>query len=166
MWGIMFMIPFSVVLLFSIHIGNAILHRSFGGNLTAIGCPGGIVWFWLYFCSWGQRQLASDNNRFSRLETIFNNLCITILPLTRFNLPQIDCVIRLDDKNKWTALADLHRLGWYQIGIFQLIENEAHADKLQRPKSMVRVRGNAARFHSARAWLHRSVNEIKVACAR
>ncbi len=90
----MFIISCSVVSLFSIHIGNAILHRSFCGNLTAIGCRRGIVWFWLYLCSWRQCQLANDDNGFSRLEAIFNNLSITILPLTRFNLAQIDCVIR------------------------------------------------------------------------
>src|SRR5438093_2071886 len=157
MLGIMFMIPCSVVLLFSSHIGNAILHWGLGSNLTAIGWTWRIVRFWLHFCSRSQSQLASDNDRLSGLETIFNNLCIAILTLTRFNLPQIDCVIRLHHKNKRTTLANLHRLGWYKIGIFQLIENEAHTDKFRRPESMVRVRRDGAGFHGACARLHCSV---------
>ena len=109
----MFMIPCSVVLLVSSHIGNAILHWGLGSNLTAIGWNWRIVRFWLHFCARSQSQLARDNDSLSGIETIFNNLCITILTLTRFNLPQIDCVIRLHHKNKWATLANLYRLRWH-----------------------------------------------------
>ena len=107
------MIPCPVVSLFSSHIGNAILHWGLGSNPTAIGWTWRIVRFWIDLCSRRECQLSGDHDCLFCLETAFNHYRIALLTLTRFNLPQIDCVIRLHHKNKWATLANLYRLRWH-----------------------------------------------------
>ena len=80
------MLPCPVVLLVSSHIGNATLQWGLGGDLTAVGGTGRIVWFRIDLCSGRQRQLSRDDNRLFCLETALNHYRIALLALTGFDL--------------------------------------------------------------------------------
>src|SRR5436190_4607236 len=106
-----------------------------------------IVRLRLHSCPRRERELSSDDNRFVRLDSVFDNGEVAVLSLSGFDWTQIDRVIRLQNKNERAGLADLHSLRWNEARIFDRVKNEANPHEFRRPESAIGVRHDPARLH-------------------
>src|ERR1700738_152808 len=97
-----------------------------------------IVRLRFHSCSRREGKLSSDNDRFVRLHSAFDNGEAAVLSLSRFDRAQIDRVIRLQHKNERTALTDLHSLRWNESRIFDRVEDETNSHEFRRPECAIR----------------------------
>src|SRR6266513_1254684 len=143
--------------------GTGFLHWGLRRNLATVRRTRRIVWFRIDLCSRRQCKLSCNDDSFTGLNAILDHGHVAILPLTGLDRSQINRVVCFHHEDKRAALTNLHGLRRHQRRIFEQIENKTHTDEFQRPKSMVRIGGDPSRFHRARAWLNRRVDEIEVA---
>ena len=85
-------------------------HRAFAGGSLIARSIRSVVWFGIDLRPRCKRELSSHDDCFTGFNATFNDHEIAILSLPGFDWTKIHGVVRLQDKNEWTTLTDLHRL--------------------------------------------------------
>jgi len=105
-----FMISCTIGLICLGHIRKTTLHRSFSGNLTALGFMGCVIWFRINSRPGRERKLPCNDDGFTGLYATLEHGQVAILPLTGFDWSKINGVVRFHHEHKRTILTDLHGL--------------------------------------------------------
>ena len=109
-------------------------------------------------------QLASHHDAFAIGQALGDDDIVS-LPLAQGHLAEIGGVIRFDDVDKRTLLADLRGLVGNQHGSLGGVQDQPHVHELARPKMAIGVGDGGAQTHGAGAVLHGIIEESEFAGA-
>src|SRR4029077_5043586 len=135
------------------------------GRLLSVARTLSLVWLRRYLRARRKRKLAGHHYGLIGFHAALDHGEVAFLPLARLDRAKIDSVIGLHHENKRPALANLNGLRRDKRGVLKHVQDETDPHKFRRPQRAVGIRRDPAGFHCPGAWLHRVVNEVKIARA-